>query len=467
MEFKILSHAGLAVSSGGVSLVFDPWLVGSCYWRSWWNYPPVSGDLIKGLKPDFIYLSHIHWDHFHGPTLRKFSPDTPVIVPRGHADKMKRDLDYIGFRNVVELRHGQGFDLAPGFRLTSYQFFPYLDSAIVVECEGKTLLNANDAKFMAGPLRQILRRHPSIDFVFRSHSSANGRMCFEVVDDPTVVVDDESTYIASFAAFVRRTNARYAIPFASNHCFLHKDVYPLNGTIKTPQMVEEYFNSHGISRPEVKVMVTGDAWSSESGFCIAPQGRGFFDERESHLEAYRERMTPVLEKFYEDETCARVSLAEVEAYFRKFRAAMPLGTRWYFRGYPIVFVLEAGESRTIFEVDLFRGSVRELPVADGTEPLEIHTSTFIFKQAMEVNLFALIPISKRVRFRVTRRTKSRMEFLNQLWCLYEYEVPPSGKLTFRFFETWLLRWREVFLYLRIAKDIALRRKISEQKYIES
>jgi len=467
LEFKILSHAGLAVSSGDVSLVFDPWLVGSCYWRSWWNYPPVPDDLVSGLKPSFICLSHIHWDHFHGPTLRMFSRDTPVIVPRGHADKMKRDLAFNGFKNVVELRHGQAFDLAPGFRITSYQFFPYLDSAIMIECEGKTLLNANDAKFMAGPLRQILRRHPSIDFVFRSHSSANGRMCYEVVDDRSAVVDDDSAYLASFAAFVRRTNARYAIPFASNHCFLHKEVFSLNATIKTPQMVEKYFDARGISEPEVKVMVTGDSWSSERGFQIDPQGREFFDDRQLHLQSYRERMAPVLEKFYAEEASARVSLAEVEAYFRKFRAAMPLGARWYFRGYPIAFVLEAGESRTIFEVDLFRGHVRELSATNSTEPLELHTSTFIFKQAMDVDLFALIPISKRVRFRVTRRTKGRMEFLNHLWCLYEYEVPPTGKLTFRFFETWLLRWREVFLYMRIAKDIALGIKVSEQKYIES
>src|SRR5690606_433537 len=66
MEFTVLSHAGLSVSGAGTTLLCDPWLVGSCYWRSWWNYPPPSEELVASLRPDVISLSHIHWDHFHG-----------------------------------------------------------------------------------------------------------------------------------------------------------------------------------------------------------------------------------------------------------------------------------------------------------------------------------------------------------------------------------------------------------------
>ncbi len=76
MKLQILSHAGMTVtSSAGSQLLCDPWLIGSTYWRSWWNYPPVADELIASLKPDAIYLTHIHWDHFTGPSLRLFDPD--------------------------------------------------------------------------------------------------------------------------------------------------------------------------------------------------------------------------------------------------------------------------------------------------------------------------------------------------------------------------------------------------------
>src|SRR5690348_18027489 len=41
MRFRILGHACLEVTSNSKQLLCDPWLVGSAYWRSWWNYPPV------------------------------------------------------------------------------------------------------------------------------------------------------------------------------------------------------------------------------------------------------------------------------------------------------------------------------------------------------------------------------------------------------------------------------------------
>ena len=85
VRFQTLSHAGLRVNAGGRELLCDPWLIGSCYWRSWWNYPPVPRELVDSLSPDFIYLTHLHWDHFQSASLRLFAPDTPVLVQIGRA----------------------------------------------------------------------------------------------------------------------------------------------------------------------------------------------------------------------------------------------------------------------------------------------------------------------------------------------------------------------------------------------
>src|SRR5262245_30122810 len=51
MKFTILSHAGLCVEHNGVRIVPDPWLLGSCYWRSWWNFPEPPAELIKNPGP--------------------------------------------------------------------------------------------------------------------------------------------------------------------------------------------------------------------------------------------------------------------------------------------------------------------------------------------------------------------------------------------------------------------------------
>ncbi len=449
MDFKVLSHAGLLVRAADKTLIFDPWLIGSAYWRSWWNYPPVSKQLVNGLKPDFIYLTHIHWDHFHGPSLRKFSKETLILIPRSDSLRIKRDLHQIGFKNVVEMRHGKRLELAPNFFLTSYQFYPFTDSAAVVECEDRVLLNANDAKFMGGPLRQILRRHPKVDFVFRSHSSANPRICFDIIDAiPGLETDNQESYIRDFVAFAQYVGARYAIPFASNHCFLHKEVFHLNHTVTTPMQVENYFKSHGITYPEVKVMVSGDSWSSEDGF-ITNSG-SYFTQRESHLLEYAEAQTEKLHKFYALEEKTQVTLAQVQGYFRKFISAIPFPIRFLFKDRKVTYVL-TGKGVFRFQVDLYRGVVLQVEEENDLDhPLQIHTSAYIFGQCMAVGLFLHLGISKRVRFRARARDMKYLKLLELLFNMYESEMLPSKKmLSLRFISVWIPRWREVILYARI------------------
>lgn len=468
MQFTILSHAGLLIRGSGISLVTDPWITGSCYWRSWWNYPPVAESLIEGLRPDFIYLTHIHWDHFHGVSLRRFPRNTPILVPRMHSGRIRRDLVRLGFRDVREMGHAESLLLAPDFRITSYHVSPFLDSALVVESEGTTLLNANDAKLMGGPLRHLLRRHPRIDFVLRSHSSANSRLSYEIAEDPAGPVDDLAGYIRSFAVFAQATRAKHAIPFASNHCYLHRDVFHLNDTIQTPRMVQDYFRDHGISEPRVTIMLSGDSWSDKDGFRLSPATMEFFDRRAEHLERYLQEKTPTLEKFYAVESRSRVGEREARDYFSDFFAAVPWAVRVLYRRRPLRFLLTAGDVVQVLEVDLHRRTVRELtgtpPPQD--EPLEIHTSTFIFRQCLALDLFSHLAISKRVRYRVSRRSRRYMVLFNLLFNLYEYDYLPLRALfSPGLVRDWGRRWREVFLYLRIAADWLFRRRRQEAEYI--
>jgi UDP-MurNAc hydroxylase len=467
MKFQVLSHAGLLIADQSKTLVCDPWIVGSTYWRSWWNYPPVSPELLASVKPDYVYLTHIHWDHFHGPSLRRFDRATPILVPKGHLGRLRKDLKTVGFKNVIELRHGEAFDLTPNFRIFSYQFFPMPDSGLVVECEGVTLFNANDSKFMGLPLAQIVKRHPRFDFVFRSHSSANSRLCFEITDDPEIPVDDPSGYIRSFAAFAQKTKARYAVPFASNHCYLHRETIHLNNTIQTPFAIKDHFEQEGIKSPEVAVMLSGDWWSSQDGFHQDPNGRRFFQERDKCLAEYLEKQRPTLEAFYEREARTTVTLKEMERYFSGFLASLPAVVRRVYRGHPVRYHLTAGDKTFLYEVDIADRKVTAVEPGTELKPMaEIHMSALIMKHAMAAKFCAQISIGKRVKYKVTTRTRQHILLLEFLMNLYESELLPVRKwFRYRFLETWVLRWREVMLYLRIMTDRMRSRRFSEEEYI--
>ncbi|MBO9201751.1 MULTISPECIES: MBL fold metallo-hydrolase [Niastella] len=471
MEFKILSHAGLLVKNkSGKSLICDPWLVGSSYWRSWWNYPPVSKELINSLQPDFIYLTHIHWDHFHGDSLKKFRPNIPIIVPKGNYTRMKDDLFYLGYNNIIELKHGERLQIDDHFSITSYQFWMFLDSALLIECDGVKLLNLNDSKHMGLTLKQIVRKHQPIDFVFRSHSSANERLSYEIVDEPGAPVDDLERYIKEFAQTARATRAKYAIPFASNHCHLHKDSFHFNQYIQHPLLVEDYFKQHQIQSPQVKVMVSGDSWSSASGFTISD--KDWFTNRTTLLADYLQQQSESLEKFYLQENRAEIDKQVVVEYFEKFSATLPFFVRRYFKNVHFTYVLSAGNTtKYIYHININQGRVVELPPdtpLDHTNyPIQIHTTAFIFLRGIEFKIFSHMCIGKRVFYKVTAKQKKYMEALNLVFNAYEYDLLPIRRLfTWRSVESWSMRWREVILYMQLAKDKLVYGKLDIDKYLK-
>jgi UDP-MurNAc hydroxylase len=315
----------------------------------------------------------------------------------------------------------------------------------------------------------VLDRHPNIDFVFRSHSSANGRLCYEVTDDPQTPVDDPDVYVSTFATFVRTTGARWAIPLASNHCFLHRDVFDLNHTVTTPDRVARHFEAHSLTYPRVKVMIPGDRWSSDEGFQVDPDGDRWFSERDARLLDYRDRMQPKLDAFYTREDRTRVTLSFVQRWLDTFHAALPAPVRLLFRGHPVTFFLRHGGGQTLFRLDLHTGQAEQLTAPDRSSPtLEVHTGALIFKQCCALDLFSHLQISKRVKFVVTRHTRWRMELLNHLWELYDYDYLPVEDIDWpRMVQTWSLRWREVALWSRVAADLAAGRGFDQAAWIRA
>jgi len=467
MKFKILSHAGLLVEHNGINLICDPWILGSSYWRSWWNYPPVSKDLVNSLKPDFIYLTHIHWDHFHSPSLEKFNRQTQFIVPKGNYSRIKTDLVKLGFKNVIELKHGECFKLADNFTLTSYQFGVFLDSAALIEADGVKLLNLNDSKHMGATLKQIVNKHKPIDFVFRSHSSANSRLSYHIIDKPETVSDDIEKYIENFADTVIATGAKYAIPFASNHCHLHKDTYHYNSYIQSPDMVREYFVKHNISNPKVQVMLSGDSWSKDEGFNVSD--KDWFTDKEALLLDYRNENSEKLNAFYAQEEKTKLPLKVVQNYFKKLSEATPALLRRYFKGQRFTYVLRLTDDKhLIFELDFYNGTVVELENYDDvSNPIQIHTTAFIMLRCIAFGIFSHMSIGKRVSYRVRSDKKKYMEMLNSVFNLYEYDMIPFKKnFSSRSLETWRLRWREIFLYFSLVKDKMVTGKMEMKKYLK-
>jgi UDP-MurNAc hydroxylase len=388
-KFTILSHAGLMVESGA-TLVVDPWIVGSCYWRSWWNYPEPPEELVASLVPDAVYLTHLHWDHFHGPSLQKFHKRTRFVVPKFHNSRMKDDLSWLGFENVHEIQHGETVELSPSMRLTSYQFLN--DSAIVVDFGSSTLLNANDTKVVGGTLRKILREHPNIDFVLRSHSNASGMpYCVEGFD--TSELRPPSDYIEEFRQFSEAVSATFAVPFASNHCFLHPETERFNGLSVSPRMVEQAMERSDV---DCVVMSPGSSWAQTSGFEI----REFdYEDKDAYVASLKTKYSAQLSERLIVDAAARL---DVEAFTSFMLRTINDTPRLVRRRIGRVEFLATGAEERLVEVDFLKCSASDQGCVTGADPtvLRIECNAQILNDCVAVNMFGVWSASKRLRIHV-------------------------------------------------------------------
>jgi UDP-MurNAc hydroxylase len=461
MFFQVLSHASMMVRSGKTTLLTDPWLVGSCYWRSWWNYPPVDPKLVESLQPTAVYITHVHWDHFHGASLKKFSRDTHIIVPFERSTRVKRDLNSIGFKNVTELPHGDSIVL-DGMKLTSYQFSHWGDSALVVEADGIALLDANDAKFMGAPLDQILRNHPRFDFAFRSHSSANDRVCYHYTDLGRDKEEDPDLYAESFYHFMQKVKPRYAVPFASNHCHLHREVAHFNRIVETPVRVQQYVARRPFTDTELAVMVSGDSWDSQKGFVL--QDHTWFSDRDAHLAHYAESQQHKLDATYAREDKARVTVKDFDRFFKqRFLPTVPRLLRRSFRNRPVIFCATHAAGADYFSLNLYTGETSAITKEDVREDsLVFETAARILREAMALNMFSAIGISKRVTYRSRREDARHLRKLNELLAAYEYEVLPLRRFfSLRTARVYARRWREIVLYIQLVAGLIAGKSIHE------
>jgi UDP-MurNAc hydroxylase len=281
-RLKVLGHACLVVQTASTKIIMDPWLVGSCYWRSWWNFPMVQIEDCDLSDIDAIFISHIHWDHWHGPTLKRYFKGVPLYIADDPNPRSLRDLRSIGFEDVTVVSHGKSVCVGD-IEIWFFNFGLYLnDTCLVVRTPDVKVLNANDAKISGPPLSSIVRRFGKFDFALRSHSSANPRVCYRVING-SQQPDDREHYLRSFKLFMDAVKPVYAIPFASNHCHLNFDVRHFNGYITNPYELEEYV-SRFESDWRLQVMLPGCSWSLSDGFVGGDSSA--FEKRDEYLAAY-------------------------------------------------------------------------------------------------------------------------------------------------------------------------------------
>jgi hypothetical protein len=228
MHLDTLGHATLLLASTANSaphLVTDPWLLGSCYWRSWWleRYPS-NPQIDRISTAQYCYLTHEHPDHFHTPSLRRIGAGPEYLVPELSGDRMGTHLRAHGNRARCA-RAGSWIVLGDGLRILS---IPTLgnDSALLIDTEHALIANMNDARPTPDQLALLRRVRRGVGrgkrcVLLASYSSAGiGHSLFRNGERLAFANGRHARYVALLA---RVFEADMYIPFASHVRFERDD----------------------------------------------------------------------------------------------------------------------------------------------------------------------------------------------------------------------------------------------------
>ena len=59
-----------------------------------WSAVPEFAKNIEEI--DYIYLTHMHWDHVHGPSLDRLPKSATILIPKAHFRRMHADASMFG-----------------------------------------------------------------------------------------------------------------------------------------------------------------------------------------------------------------------------------------------------------------------------------------------------------------------------------------------------------------------------------
>lgn len=239
MNLKTYGHATLSFENNEKPiLITDPWLIGSCYWRSWWlqNYPnEIELNKLKNTKN--VFITHEHWDHAHFPTLKKYFSKKKIYIPNFNSKKLKESLLNFDF-DVTELRSNSWyvFDDIKVMIITTYSD----DSIFLFVYKNYLILNNNDAKPSKNLIKKILdykKKNNLRLIVLQSYSSASIVNSFRDKNENIISIKNKIHYINYISNMCKLLDANYFIPFASHAIFSRPD--------------SEWANSHKVTNEDL------------------------------------------------------------------------------------------------------------------------------------------------------------------------------------------------------------------------
>jgi UDP-MurNAc hydroxylase len=238
VQVTSVGHAGFRIDTKAGSILCDPW-VNPAYFASWFPFPDNSGLDWDALGDcDYLYVSHLHSDHFDPKNLRDHvNKDAVVLLPDFPVPDLQRALEKLGFHRFFSttdsVKHtvtGPKGDLdVMIIALRAPADGPIGDSGLVVD-DGETVaFNMNDARPV--DLDVVHADFGQVDVHMLQYS---GAIWYPMVYDMPARAKEafgtqkRQRQMDRCRQYIGQVGATWVVPSAGPPCFLDPELRDLN-----------------------------------------------------------------------------------------------------------------------------------------------------------------------------------------------------------------------------------------------
>ena len=248
MFIETIGHATLLLTDENDKplLLTDPWLTGSTYWKSWWlqNYP--AEEKLKTLySSEFIYVTHEHNDHFHLPSIKKFTTKTKILIPDLPSQNLHNFLKLKNFNHkIVKKNKWTNVDSINKISILSLPLWND-DSILILNTPNSIIVNLNDSKppkFIVKKINKLLKNSKKNSILLSSYSPASIVNSFRINKEP-LSIKSKKDYIDYINKLCEEIKPNIFMPFASQVIFQRKDSIWANEFKVTSEDLKKYWNS--------------------------------------------------------------------------------------------------------------------------------------------------------------------------------------------------------------------------------
>jgi UDP-MurNAc hydroxylase len=305
----------MRIDTAAGSILTDPW-VNPAYFASWFPFPDNSLLDWETLgQVDYLFVSHLHRDHFDAAHLRRFiSKKATVLLPEYPTSQLEDELRDLGFTSFLRTRNEEVYELDGGLKvmiqsLTSPTDGPIGDSSLWVEHDGVRLLNQNDAR------PSDLSAFKGLGHVHAHMLQFSGAIWYPMVYElpqhakTAFGKQKRDRQFDRTWRYIADLEASHVFPIAGPPCFLDDELWQFNdifgdeGNIFPDQSVfmREYAKVGGdngvvLLPGSVCELTTGPAGEvTATTTHPVPDIEAFFADKLAVLEEMRERKRPLIE----------------------------------------------------------------------------------------------------------------------------------------------------------------------------